>query len=101
MNNNILNEAIDLIDDELISNAYSHKNVGKSYKKYIAVAAAFAIVIVAAVITTNTISEKPGLSATNADSTTEQRYYGGAHSEEISDGDIVIDGTAFADDEIV
>ena len=32
MMNNMLNEAIDLIDDDLISNAYSNKNIGKSYK---------------------------------------------------------------------
>lgn len=101
MINNILNEAIDLIDDDLISNAYSDKSVGKSYKKYVAVAAAFVILIVAAVIAVNNTGNKPSLSATGAETTTDTLYYGGAHSEEISDGDIVVEGTAFTDDEIV
>ena len=101
MINNILNEAIDLIDDDLISNAYSDKSVGKSYKKYVAVAAVFAILIVAAVVAGNNIGKKPSLSATEAETTTDTLYYGGVHSEEISDGDIVVEGTAFTDDEIV
>lgn len=101
MINNILNEAIDLIDDDLISNAYSDKSVGKSYKKYVAVAAVFAILIIAAVIAVNNTGKKPSLSATGAETTTDTLYYGGAHSEEISDGDIVVEGTAFTDDEIV
>lgn len=101
MINNILNEAIDLIDDDLISNAYSDKSVGKNYKKYVAVAAVFAILIVAAVVAGNNSGKKPSLSATEAETTTDTLYYGGAHSEEISDGDIVVEGTAFTDDEIV
>lgn len=101
MMNNMLNEAIDLIDDDLISNAYSNNNIGKSYKKYFAIAAAVAIVVIAAVIAVNNTGNKPSLSATEAETTTDTLYFGGAHSEEISDGDIVVEGTALTDDEIV
>ena len=52
--NNILNEAINLVDDDLISEAYSVPSSKKSLSvyKYIAIAAAFAIVLTAVVLGT-------------------------------------------------
>lgn len=100
MINNILNEAINSIDDDLISNAHSNISNKKSYKKYLAIAAVFTVVIVAVVVGSK-FSEKPIIGVEKTETTTDTLYFGGAHSEEISDGDIVVEGTAFTDDEIV
>ncbi len=56
----ILNEAINLVDDDLISEAYSVPSRKKSLSvyKYMAIAAVFAIVLIAVVLGTN-IKSKP------------------------------------------
>lgn len=100
MINNILNEAINSIDDDLISNAYSNNSSKKSYKKYLAIAAAFTVVVMAVVVGSK-FFEKPIVFSEKTETTTDSLYYGGAESEKISNGDIVFSGTAFTDDEII
>lgn len=100
MINNILNEAINSIDDDLISNAHSNNSSKKSYKKYLAIAAVFSIVIMAVVMGSKFL-EKPIIFGEKTETTTDGLYYGGAESEKISNGDIVVKGTAFTDTEII
>lgn len=100
MINNILNEAINSIDDDLISNAHSNNSSKKSYKKYLAIAAVFSVVIMAVVMGSKFL-EKPIIFGEKTETTTDGLYYGGAESEKISNGDIVVSGTAFTDDEII
>ncbi len=100
MINNILNEAINSIDDDLISNAHSNISNKKSYKKYLAIAAVFTVVIVAVVVGSK-FSEKPIIGVEKTETTTDSIYYGGAESEKISNGDIVVSGIAFTYDEII
>lgn len=100
MINNILNEAINSIDDDLISNAHSNNSSKKSYKKYLAIAAVFTVVIMAVVVGSKSF-EKPIVFSEKTETTTDGLYYGGAESEKISNSDIVVSGTAFSDDEII
>lgn len=100
MINNILNEAINMIDDDLISNAHSNNSSNKNYKKYLAIAAVFSVVIMAVVFGSKFI-DKPIIFGEKTETTTDGFYYGGAESEEISNGNIEVKGTAFSDDEII
>lgn len=103
MINNILNEAINSIDDDLISNAHSNNSSKKSYKKYLAIAAVFSIVIMA-VVFGNRFDNKPTIdTGINNDNTTSTN--GDACGivdtyEKISDNTIEFIGTAYTKEEI-
>ncbi len=94
----ILNEAINLVDDDLISEAYFVPSNKKSFSvyKYMAIAAAFAIILTAVVLGTRG-ANKPAIEPTTHP--TEQ--YGGMNNlEVINDSGIVFENTAYTDEEI-
>ena len=103
MTNNILNEAINLVDDDLISNAYSNNSSKKNYKKYLAVAAVFSVVIMAVVVG-NRFANEPtidiGINRDNITSTNGDACGLVDTSENISDNPVVFIGTAYTKDEI-
>ena len=98
MINNILNEAINLIDDDLISNAHSNNSSKKSLSiyKYMAVAAAFAIVLTAVILGVKGTS-RPIIESTTNPSI---QFGGNNSSNSISDGEIVFENSAYTDEEI-
>lgn len=103
MINNILNEAINSIDDDLISNAHSNNSSKKSYNKYLAIAAVFSIVIMA-VVFGNRFDNKPtidtGINNDNTTSTNGDACGIVDTSEKISDNTIEFIGTAYTKEEI-
>ena len=98
MINNILNEAINLVDDDLISEAYSAPINKKSLSvyKYIAIAAAFTVVLIAVVLGTRG-TNKPVIEPTTHPT---EQYGGMNNSEVINDSGIVFENTAYTDEEI-
>lgn len=98
MTNNILNEAINLVDDDLISEVYSVHNRKKSLSvyKYIAIAAAFAIVLTTVILGVRGTS-RPVIESTTNPSV---QFGGDNSSDTISDGDIVFENLAYTDEEI-
>lgn len=98
MINNILNEAINSIDDDLISNAHSNNKINKSLSiyKYMAVAAAFAIVLTAVILGVKGTSRPIIESTTNPNS----QFGGNNSSETISDSNIVFENSAYTEKEI-
>lgn len=94
----MLNEAINLVDDDLISAAYSTSDDNKSisFYKYIAVAAAIAIVLTAVILGTKGINKPIVEPATNPG----EQFGGDINLCEISDSDIIFENSTFADDEV-
>lgn len=104
MTNNILNEAINLVDDDLISEVYTKPNKynNANYKKYLAVAAVFSVVIMAVIIG-NKFLNKPIIDSGYSGNTT--NVSGDAcgiidSSEKISDRSVKFIGTAYTKEEI-
>lgn len=99
MNTNILAEAMDYIDDDLISQAYSYSRGRPKFVKSLAVAAVFAAVLITAFAAIK-YSDAFITALDSGDSSTTAEYFGGFMPDKISDGELEYEGTPFTEKEI-
>ncbi len=98
MRNNILNSAINLVDDDLVSAAYSAPKNKRSTPlyRYIAVAAVLAVVLIGVAVGIKGTSKPQIETTTNPNS----QFGGESNLGKISDGEIVYENSPYADNQI-
>lgn len=101
---NILVDAVNFVDDDLVSEVYEKNRNRLKMNKYLAIAAVFAVVIISTLAAVRYYNRQLFMKDTGLSSepVATDRFFGGADvtSEKISEDEVVVEGTGFTDEEI-
>lgn len=101
MNLNIWVEAVNLIDDDLISQAYAANISKPKINKYLAVAAVFAVTLIAVFAGIKYCdTQTPAADSGNTSPASSHEAFGGFMPDKISNSELEYEGTVFTKEEI-